>query len=109
MWCVPVGCERSALELGCAGSALVYGSGCGGGGFCGGRCEAGAGVGMGICVSSPAVEDTISIFLAGPLAEARYRRFRIGGIFAPTSQDTAKAWEVATRWEQAKDGAAADA
>jgi hypothetical protein len=53
-------------------------------------------------VNANQLEDDISIDLAGPLAEARYRRVRIQGLFDPTGmQDVALAWETAKLWTQA--------
>jgi hypothetical protein len=58
-------------------------------------------------VSSISVEDEASICLAGTVAEARYQRFRLRGTLSPEgSQDGANAWEVLTRWQQARYGQA---
>jgi hypothetical protein len=49
--------------------------------------------------------DDMTIWLAGPLAEARHRRLRLRGLLDPTgSADAARAWEALTLWDQARHG-----
>jgi hypothetical protein len=59
----------------------------------------------GVPVSSVNMRDDVSICLAGPLAEMRYRDLRLRGLLARTgSADLSYAWEVVTLWDQARYG-----
>jgi hypothetical protein len=49
------------------------------------------------------VQGDVTIWLAGPLAEARHRRLR-GGLLASGSADLTMAWEALTLWHQGRYG-----
>jgi hypothetical protein len=75
-------------------------------GFCGVESRSRVLLAMGVPVSSTVVADDVSISLAGPLAEARYRGFRLRGLLDPSGSDDAReAWETVACWQQAKDEA----
>jgi hypothetical protein len=78
-----------------------------GDGFCEGRSCSIILLRCGAAVTWATVQDDVTIWLAGPLAEARHRRLRLRGLPDPTgSVDVARAWEALTLWIQARYGRA---
>jgi hypothetical protein len=78
-------------------------------GFCESQTTARQMLRAGVPVNSVHMRDDVSICLAGPLAEMRYRRIPLRGTLAPTGNaDLSYAWEVVTLWEQARYGHADD-
>ena len=78
-----------------------------GDGFCGSRSCSITLLRCGGPVTWATVQDDVTIWLAGPLAEARHRRLRLRGLLDPTgSADVARAWEALTLWNQTRYGRA---